>query len=468
MILRVLGHFALVSLFAFAVAPVTRAAAANPDAMAKEALSLLADYIRIDTTNPPGNEIRAAEFFKAIFDREGIESQIFESAPGRASIYARLKGDGSKKAIVLMNHMDVVPVDKRYWTVDPFAGVIKDGYIWGRGALDMKSMGILELMAFLTLKREGTPLKADVIFLGTADEEAGGLLGAGYMVKEHFDLFANAGTVLNEFGFIPLDDNGKVRYYGAYVSEKTPFWLHLRATGTPGHGSRPGPDSAVIRLIEALHRIVAYQTPLKVEQGVQDFYADTADLEPDATKRARLKDLRNSIKDPAFAAEFSKGRVDNAVVRNTIAITMLEGSSKVNVIPPEASARLDVRLLPSQNPDEFLAELKKVIADDTIKVEPIISFAPSSSPRDSEFFRILQSVATANDPGVKVTTPMLTGFTDCHFFREKGIPCFGFIPLKVNVKELAGVHGNDERLPVDALSFGTRVMHEIVKRLATQ
>ena len=136
----------------------THALAAEQDgAMAQEALSLLADYIRVDTTNPPGNEIRAAEFFKAIFDREGIESQIFESAPGRANIYARLKGDGSKKDIVLMNHMDVVPVDRRYWTVDPFAGVIKDGYIWGRGALDMKSMGILELMAFLTLKREGTP-----------------------------------------------------------------------------------------------------------------------------------------------------------------------------------------------------------------------------------------------------------------------------------------------------------------------
>jgi len=468
MIPRTLRRFTLAFLFAFAVVPVTRAVAANPDAMAQEALSLLSEYIRVDTTNPPGNEIRAAEFFKAIFDREGIESQIFESAPGRASIYARLKGDGSKKAVVLMNHMDVVPVDPRYWTVDPFAGVIKDGYIWGRGALDMKSMGILELMAFLTLKREGTPLKADVIFLGTADEEAGGTLGAGYMVKEHFDLFANAGTVLNEFGFIPLDDNGKVRYYGAYLSEKTPFWLKLTATGTPGHGSAPRPDSAVIRLIEALHRIVAYQTPLKVDEGVQDFYADTAELEPDATKRARLKDLRNSIKDPTFAAEFNKERWNNAVVRNTIAITMLEGSNKVNVIPPEASARLDVRLLPSQNPDEFLAELKKVIADDTIKVEPIISFSPSSSPRDSEFFRVLESVAAANDPGVKVTTPMLTGFTDCHFFREKGIPCFGFIPFKVNVKELAGVHGNDERLPVDTLRFGTRVMHEIVKRLATQ
>jgi acetylornithine deacetylase/succinyl-diaminopimelate desuccinylase-like protein len=456
-------------LFIVAAFPGPHALAAEPDgAMAQEAVSLLVDYIRVDTTNPPGNEIRAAEFFKAIFDREGIESQIFESAPGRASIYARLKGDGSKKDIVLMNHMDVVPVDQRYWTVDPFAGVIKDGYIYGRGALDMKSMGILELMAFLTLKRERTPLKSDVIFLGTADEEAGGMLGAGYMVKEHFDLFANAGTVLNEFGLIPLDDSGKVRYYGAYRTEKTPFWLKLTATGTSGHGSAPRPDSAVIRLIEALHRIVAYQTPLKVDQGVQDFYADTAELEPDATKRARLKDLRNSIKDPAFAAEFTKDRWSNAVVRNTIAITMLEGSNKVNVIPPEASARLDVRLLPSQKPDEFLDELKKVIADDTIKVEPILSFPPSSSPRDSEFFRVLEAVAAANDPGVKVTTPMLTGFTDCHFFREKGIPCFGFIPLKVNVKELAGIHGNDERLPVDTLGFGTRVMHEVVRRLATQ
>lgn len=443
-------------------------ALAEENALEQEALSLLTQYLRIDTTNPPGNEIKAAEFFKAIFDREGIESQIFESAPGRGNIYARIKGDGSKKAIVLMSHMDVVPVDRRYWSVDPFAAVIKDDYLWGRGAIDVKGMGIVELMAMLALKRAGVPLKADIVFLGTADEEAGGAMGAGFMTREHFDLVKDAGLVLNEFGFIAVGDDGKARYYGASPAEKAPFWLKLTATGTPGHGSSPRPDSAVLKLVEALHRIAAYQTALSVDPVAQKFFADIADLDPVPAKRERLKNLRESLKDPAFAAEFTKDLRNNATVRNTISITMLEGSNKVNVIPAEASAQLDVRLLPTQDPALFLNDLRQVINDDAIRIDIVLSFAPIASPTDTEFFKVLESIAGKIDPGVKVTTPLLTGFTDCHFFREKGIPCYGFIPFRMPAKELGGVHGNDERLSLENVKFGTRTMVEIVRRLATQ
>jgi acetylornithine deacetylase/succinyl-diaminopimelate desuccinylase-like protein len=444
------------------------AVAAADGALEQEALSLLTQYLRIDTTNPPGNEVKAAEFFKAIFDREGIESQIFESAPGRGNVYARIKGDGSKKAVVLLSHMDVVPADRKYWSVDPFAATVKDGYLWGRGALDVKSLGIVELMAMLQLKREGTPLKSDIVFLGTADEEAGGAMGAGFMAREHFELIQDAGLVINEFGFISLGEDGKARYYGASPAEKAPFWLKLTASGTPGHGSAPRPDSAVLKLVEALHRIAGYQTTLSVDPVAQKFFADIADLEPVLAKRERLKDLRASLKDPAFAAEFTKDLRNNATVRNTISITMLEGSNKVNVIPAEASAQLDVRLLPGQDPAAFLADLRKVINDDAIRIEVVLSFAPTSSPIDTEFFRVLEGFASEVDPGVKVTTPLLTGFTDCHFFREKGIPCYGFIPFRVPAKELAGIHGNDERLSLENVQFGTRSMVEIVRRLATQ
>jgi acetylornithine deacetylase/succinyl-diaminopimelate desuccinylase-like protein len=462
-------------LVAFALAGVVRSAeaagetsAASLETIEQEAVSLLNEYLRVDTTNPPGNEIKAAQFFKDIFDREGIEAQIIEAAPGRGNIYARLKGDGSKKAIVLMNHMDVVPADRRYWSVDPFGGVVKDGYIWGRGALDMKGMGIVELMAMLALKRQGIPLKSDIIFLGVADEEAGGAMGAGFMVKEHFDLLKNAGIVLNEFNFIAVGDDGKVRYYGVEAAQKTPLWLKLTATGTPGHGSVPRSDSAVNKLIAALHRIANYQTPLKVEPVVQTFYVDTADLEPSGERRQRLKDLKASLQDPAFAAEFTKNLRANAEVRNTISITVLEGSNKVNVIPPQASAQLDVRLLPSENPQQFINELRKVIGDESINIEPILSFAPSASPTDSEFFKALQEVANNHDPGARVTTPLVVGFTDCHYFREKGIPCYGFMPFKLTEKEAALLHGNDERLSVDNVKFGTRVMYEIVRKLAAQ
>lgn len=444
------------------------AASAANDALEQEALSLLTQYLQIDTTNPPGNEIKAAEFFKTIFDREGIESRIFESAPGRGNIYARIKGDGSKKAIVLLSHMDVVPADRRYWSVDPFAATVKDGYLWGRGALDVKSLGIVELMAMLALKREGAPLKADIVFLGTADEEAGGAMGAGFMTREHFDLVKDAGLVINEFGSISIGEDGKARYYGASPAEKAPFWLKLTASGTPGHGSAPRPDSAVLKLVNALHRIAAWQTTLSVDPVAQKFFADIAELEPSAEKRSRLKDLRASLRDPAFAAEFTKDLRNNATVRNTISITMLEGSNKVNVIPAEASAQLDVRLLPGQDPAAFLGDLRNVINDEAVKIDVVLSFAPTASPIDSEFYRVLEAFAGETDPGVKVTTPLLTGFTDCHFFREKGIPCYGFNPFRLPGKELAGIHGNDERLSLDNVQFGTRAMVEIVRRLATQ
>ena len=439
---------------------------ADDSAFEQQAISLLTQYLRIDTTNPPGNEIEAAEFFKAIFDREGIEAQIFESAPGRGNVYARLRGDGSKKALVLLNHMDVVPAYRQLWSVDPFAGIVKDGYLWGRGSLDMKSMGIVELMAMLALKRQGIPLKADVIFLGVADEEAGGAMGAGFMLKEHFDLLQNAGTVLNEGGAIYAAEDGKAQRYDVETTQKTPFWLLLTVTGKPGHGSAPRADSAVTRLIEALHRIVKYQTPLKVEPIVQQFYADVAELDPSPEKRESLKDLRKSLQNPAFAAEFTRNPYANARIRNTISITMLEGSNKVNVIPALASAQLDVRLLPSQDQQQFLAELRAIIADDSIKIEPVLSFAPSSSPTDAEFLYVLREVVNTAHPGVKIVTPLSTGFTDCHYFRERNIPCYGFTPFKRTDKDAEGIHGHDERISLENIKFGTRVMYEIVRRMA--
>jgi len=452
------------ALFSASVGP----AAATDDALGREALDLFVDYLRIDTTNPPGHEIRAAEFFQRLFDREGITSEIHESAPGRASIIARLKGNGSKPAVILLNHMDVVPADPRYWTVDPFGGVRKDGYVWGRGAIDMKGLAITQFMAMVALKRAGTPLAADIVFLGTADEEAGGFMGAGYMVANHFDLLKDAGVVLSEFGVISTDDAGKVRYYGASATEKAPLWLKLTSTGIPGHGSTPRPDTSVTRMIAALHRISQHQTALKVEPVAQKFFADTAQFDPSPAMRAIMEDLTKALENPVFAADFTSDRWRNAAVRNTISLTMMEGSNKVNVIPPQATAHLDVRLLPSEDPERFIAELKSVIADDSITIERTMSFPPSASPMDSEFHRVLTAVAARHDPGAIITSQMLSGFTDCHFFREKGIPCYGFMPFRLSAKDLGGVHGNDERLSEDNIVRGTQMMLEIVRGMAAK
>ena len=440
-------------------------AAVDWKAVEDEAVALLSRYIQIDTTNPPGNEIKAAEFFKEIFEREGIEVKIIESAPGRGNVYARLRGDGSKKAVVLLNHMDVVPADAKLWKEPPFSGVIKDGVIWGRGALDDKGAAIMELMAMLALKRQNTALKGDIIFLGTADEEAGGAMGAGYVTDKHPEIFKDAGLVLNEGGGIRVGEDGRARVYNVSVAEKTPLWLKLTATGTPGHGATPNNNLAVNKLIAALHRIMAYQSPIKVVPEVQKFYADTANSEPEP-RRTRYRDLRKSLQDAAFRAEFLKDPRNNASVRNTIAITGVKGSDKVNVIPALASAELDVRLLPGENPRSFIEEVRKVIGDEAIKIDILLSFPAAISPPHPEALRIITEFAKVHDPGARVVAPLVRGFTDCHFFREKGIPCLGFMPHRSTPSGEGLVHGVDERASVDDLKFGIRAMYEIVQRLA--
>jgi acetylornithine deacetylase/succinyl-diaminopimelate desuccinylase-like protein len=433
----------------------------------EEAASMLSRYVQVDTTNPPGNEIKAARFLKEIFDREGIEAKIIESAPGRGSIYARLRGDGSKKAIVLLNHMDVVPAEAKLWKEPPFSGMIKDGFIWGRGALDDKGPAIMELAAMLAIKRQTIPLKADIVFLGTADEEAGGALGAGFLVESHPELFKDAGLVLNEGGGIRIGDDGHARVYNVSVAEKTPLWLKLTASGMPGHGSTPGNSLAVNRLISALNRVMSYQSPIRVVPEVQKFYADTANREKEP-RRTHYLDLRKALEDPTFRSEFLKDPRDRASVSNTIAITGIKGSDKVNVISAVATAELDVRLLPGEDPKDFISELRRIINDESINVEVTLSFPAATSPPHPEAMKVITEFAKTNDPGAAVVAPLVRGFTDCHFFREKAIPCLGFMPHRTTPSSEGLVHGVDERVAVENLKFGLRAMYEIVRRLAAE
>jgi len=446
-----------------------RAAQSGADwqSLEDEAVSLLSRAIQIDTTNSPGNEIQAAQFFKEIFDREGIEARIIESAPGRGNIYARLRGDGSKKGIVLLNHLDVVPADAKSWKEPPFSGVIKDGVIWGRGALDDKGAAIMELAAMLALKRQKVPLKGDVVFLGTADEEAGGAWGAGYLVEKHPELFKDVGLVLNEGGGIRVGKDGRARVYNVSVAEKTPLWLKLTASGTPGHGSTPSADLAVHKLVAALARVMSYQSPVKVVEEVQRYYTDSAAVEPEP-QRSRYRDLRRALRDAAFRAEFLKEPRNNASVRNTIAITGVKGSDKVNVIPATATAELDVRLLPGEEPKAFIETLRRVIADPSIKIEVLLSFPAATSPLHPEAMKVIGEFAKTHDHGAPVVAPLVRGFTDCHFFREKGIPCLGFMPHRSGPSGEGLVHGVDERVTVESLKFGIRAMVEIVRKLAAQ
>jgi len=438
-------------------------------ALGDEATALLSQYLRINTTNPPGNEIMAARWLADVLRRDGIEAKIFEPAPGKANLYARLAGDGSARPLILLNHMDVVLASPEYWTVDPFSGLIKDGYVWGRGALDMKGEAIAQLMTMLVLKRAHVPLKRDIIFLATSDEEIGAGVGAAWIVEHQADLIRNAEFLLNEGGLTRSDGHGGVQYYGIGTTEKSPFWLDAIARGTAGHGSRPTPDNPVHRLVRALNKIAAWQTPLIVTPTVERSFRDLATIEPDSTLHGWLGDLRSALKDSNAVRTITADLTYNALLRNTISITGLKGSDKTNVIPPIATAALDVRLLPGQDPAAFLADLVRVGGDTAVTFRPQGPNWPATeSPTETEMFRAITAVAHARHPNALVTTLMLPGFTDSHYFRRFGIASYGLGPFPLSQGDSRGVHGNDERVRLDALRFGVRFYYDVVSRVAAK
>ena len=428
------------------------------------AVELMQQYLRINTSNPPGNEIEAARFFKKIFDQHGIENEIFEYKPGRANIIARLKGNGSKRPILLLSHTDVVTAEPGAWEVDPFSGVIKNGSIWGRGALDMKGEGLFHLMTMILLKQEGASLSRDVIFLGTADEEVDDE-GSLWMIANKAHLFKDAEYLLTEGGDNLLE-GGAVKIVGVDVAEKAPFWLRLTATGLPGHGSRPVPDSASNRLIRAMNRILDWETPIKLLPAVEQFFKDVAPLQPEPW-RSQFANIRESLKDPAFAKSLSSQREYNFLLRNTISITMLSGSKQTNVIPNTATCNLDVRLLPGEAPEDFLKALTAVIADPSIKIENVNRFKPpNSSPINTELFSLIARKTKEKHPGAVITTKMLSGYTESQLYRQLGITAYGWAPIYTTAEEDEGVHGNNERISVKNVREGTREFYEVVKEIS--
>ncbi|MBA3514872.1 MAG: M20/M25/M40 family metallo-hydrolase [Pyrinomonadaceae bacterium] len=429
-----------------------------------QAVDLTRKYLRINTSNPPGNEIAAAKFFKAICDKEGIQSEIFEYQPGRANIIARLKGNGSKRPIILLSHTDVVTADPKAWRVDPFSADIVEGSIYGRGALDMKSQGLLQLMTVIILARERAPLSRDVIFLATADEEVKDE-GSLWMIANKADLFKNAEYLLTEGGDSLLAE-GKVKFVGIDVAEKAPFWLRLKATGQPGHGSRPIADSAPNRLVRAMARILAYEPPIKLLPAVEKFFKDVAPLQPEPM-RSKFANIRESLKNSGFAQELAGQREYGYLLRNTISLTMMGGSKQTNVIPNEATCDLDVRLLPGEKPEEFLATLKRVIDDPRIQIENTNTFKPPNSSSDNtELFQIITSVAKTYHPEAVITTKMLSGYTESQLYRQLGIISYGWAPIYTTTEENAGVHGNNERITVKNIREGIREFYEVVSQIA--
>jgi acetylornithine deacetylase/succinyl-diaminopimelate desuccinylase-like protein len=434
----------------------------NYDKLTQEAVALLQQYVRLNTTNPPGNELAAAKMLKQKFLSAGIPATVWEPAPGRGIIAARLRGTGRHaKALVLLSHMDVAPANAKEWQVPPFSGQIHDGEIWGRGTLDDKGPGVIDLMAMIAIKRAGMLLNRDVIFIATGDEEEGGKAGASWMVEHESDIYADAGYLLNQGGGIMSRPNGR-KYYGVSIAEKTPLWLRLTATGEEGHAAAPPDQTAVTRLIAALDRIAAYRAPTRVLEPVRDYFRALGQLDGGPPEFANLT---VALRDPAFAGKFLSVPSQNALVRDTFAPTVLAGSSKVNIVPAIASAEIDSRLLPGENPQQVIANLRKVMADDGIKLDVILNFSAATSPRKSELMTALGKLAAEND--TIVIPMMIPGFTDSHFFRQPGLDCYGFVPIEASPAELRGAQGINERISVKELGAGVHRMVDLLRLFGT-
>ncbi len=430
------------------------------------AVRWMQEYLQVDTTNPPGNEARATAFFKKILDEEGIENRVFDYAPGRANLWARVPGSGKKRPIILLNHTDVVTSDPAHWKFPPFRGAIEDGVMYGRGAEDMKNEGLAQLMTMVLLKREQVRLERDVIFLATADEEVDDT-GTDWMIAHQRPLFGDAEFLITEGGENPLE-HGHVKYIGIDAAEKAPFWIHVLAHGRPGHGSRPIEDSAPNRLVRALNRIVSYQTEMKVLPVVEEFLRQMAPLQPPARAR-RFRNIRQALQDAAFRSTITKDPELNYLFRNTISLSMLGGSRQTNVIPTEAWANLDVRLLPGEDPKQFLQTLQKVVADPNVRVEPLKGgvFNPANaSPLNTELFAAIRQVTARYYPGAPVVPRLTSGYTENQRYRQLGIVCYGFNPYTPTPEEDSTAHGDNERIRLEEVRRGYRVLYDVVTEMA--
>jgi acetylornithine deacetylase/succinyl-diaminopimelate desuccinylase-like protein len=433
-----------------------------------EVARTLAALVKVDTSNPPGNETKAATLIKEILDKEGIQSELFEAQPGRANLVARLKGSGAKKPILLMGHTDVVGVERDKWTFDPFGGTVKDGYVYGRGSSDDKGMTSACLEVFLLLHRLKVPLQRDVIFLAEADEEAGGGAGINYMVQNHWDKI-DSEFALNEGGTIHEKD-GKVQYVGVATTEKVPRGMTVRAKGTSGHGSMPRLDNPVTHLAAAIAKIGNWQPPMRLNETTRAFFQRLAKVSP--PEEAQLFTALEDPRATAAAQETlrSTNITYNSMLRTSVVPTIIKGGFRSNVIPADAEATLDVRALPDEDIATLIETLKQLVNDPAITIERTSGAAagrpaPPPSGLQTDMFHALESAQTKVFPAVVTVPIMLTGATDSAQLRVKGVQAYGLGSVASD-RERGAVHGNDERLSVEGLGKFVQLIYGAVIEVA--
>jgi len=438
-------------------------------ALAHEAQGWLEELVRIDTSNPPGNEEAAAKYIAGILEKEGISSEMLDLTPGRSALAARLRSAAvaePSRALLLVAHMDVVPVEKARWTVDPFAAVNKDGYLYGRGVIDDKGMLAANLAAFISLKRSGVRLERDVIFLATDDEENGGDASIRNLIAKYWDKFA-AGYALNEGGNVFVK-NGKVQYIGIQASEKVAYNITVIAHGTSGHASQPTKDNPIVHLAAAVAKIGAYQAPVHFTTIVRRYFEGLAPLEDD-----EIGKWMRSMDTPDRGEHAQRVISDmsplwNSMMRDSIAPTILAGGIANNVIPAEARANLNVRLLPGDTIDTLMNELNKLVNDPAVKLElqPTAGLAAPPSSLENEFYGLISKITSQEFGGAPALPFQSTWLTDSAQLRLHNVQAYGLVPFPLTNEDLKRMHADDERLPLAAFNKGVDVLTKIVAQFA--
>jgi acetylornithine deacetylase/succinyl-diaminopimelate desuccinylase-like protein len=433
-----------------------------------ETTRLLQEYVRIDTSNPPGDTTKAADFLAGVLEREGIAVTRYESAPGKSIVLARLKATASPpagKALLLLHHMDVVPADKSQWKQDPFAATIQDGSLWGRGSMDMKGQGIAQLVAFLRLKREKTPLARDVVLLAEPDEEVGGTMGARWMIANHYaDL--DPEYVLDEGGFGSRDLFSPTKLvYGIAVAEKKIVWLKVRAEGVAGHGSQPNDQNPNDRLIKALGRLFADRSAEGFAQGA------SAPARGARASQASEPSVVDVMK--AKIGAFATNKFTNAIQQSTIALTWIRSGvgdpPKINVIPSVAEAGLDCRVLPGVTRDQWMAEVRRRLGDPSLKLEIINeSDDPIVTSYDTPLYRALENAIARRHPDAVVTPLLIPYGTDSNAFRPKGVKSYGLFPAILPADVVSQMHGDAEHMPLAAVQEAADVLFEALRTALAQ
>jgi acetylornithine deacetylase/succinyl-diaminopimelate desuccinylase-like protein len=431
-------------------------------------VALLSDLIRANTSNPPGNERRVAETLAPRFKALGFEVQIIQTPDsGKAHFIARIKGDGSKKPILLAAHADVVGVEREKWSVDPFAGEVKDDHVFGRGAIDFKGGIAVFARAVMMLAENKVPLSRDVIFISEADEE-GGTYNTSWLARDHWQDM-NAEFALNEGGWIMKGDNGKTRYVSISTADKSSIPLTVTARGTSTHSSMPRPDNAIFALSRALAKLSTYETPLTITPATKRFFTALAKTStPPMSEYYRDLVGDDAAKAKRADAIVSKDPLLHSLVRNTIAPVIIQGGFRANVIPGSAQATVNLRMIPGSDPVAFVEELKRIVGDSAIEMKLPATIAKPSAPssEETDLYRALVREAQAEFPGAEVTPYLFQAGTDASAWRSRGVPVYGIYPYPIDADELTRMHGNDEKVSIASLEQGVKMIYRTLVDVA--